>query len=146
MEKLDLVDPFRGYSFLVEFGQLVKLGFQECSGLDSQTASIDYREGRDPRQLRKVPGLNACSPITFKRGMTDSKDLWDWHRAAAKGVVDRRSGSIILRDEQFNPVKTYQFFRAWPCKWIGPAFNATSNAVAIETLEIMVEEIQMFGD
>jgi phage tail-like protein len=30
---------------------------------------------------------------------------------------------------------------AWPSKWTGPSFNATSNEVAIETLEIVHEEM-----
>jgi phage tail-like protein len=37
---------------------------------------------------------------------------------------------------------TWRFRRGWPCKLSGPTFNATSNEVAIETLEIAHEGIE----
>ena len=50
------VDPYRGFNFLVEIDGITQAGFQECSGLDSQTGSIDYREGADPNHVRKLSG------------------------------------------------------------------------------------------
>jgi len=41
------VDPYRSFNFLVEIDGITQAGFQECSGLDSQTASIDFRLGDD---------------------------------------------------------------------------------------------------
>jgi phage tail-like protein len=35
----------------------------------------------------------------------------------------------------------WNFSNAWPCKWTGPSFNATGNSIAVESLEIMHEEI-----
>ena len=35
----------------------------------------------------------------------------------------------------------WSFRNAWPSKWTGPAFNASGNAIAIETLEITHEEL-----
>ena len=70
------VDPYRGYNFLVEIDGITQAGFQECSGLDSQTATIDYREGGDPRHVRKLAGMNSFSPISLKRGITDSNELY----------------------------------------------------------------------
>jgi phage tail-like protein len=35
----------------------------------------------------------------------------------------------------------WNFVNAWPSKWTGPALNATSTAVAVETLEITHEEL-----
>lgn len=140
------VDPHRSFNFKVEVKGVIEGEFQECSGLDSQTASIDYREGGDARHLRKIPGLNAFTPITLKRGMTNSDQLWNWHRSATKGAVDRRSGAIILTDQTGAEVKRWSFFEAWPSKWTGPAFNATSNTIAIETLELTYEDLKGPGD
>ena len=64
------VDPYRGFNFLVEIDGITQGGFQEVSGLDASTASIDYREGTDPNHARKLPGLNTYSAITLKRGIT----------------------------------------------------------------------------
>jgi phage tail-like protein len=140
------IDPYRGFNFLVRIDGITEGGFQECSGLDSQTASIDYREGDEPSHVRKVPGLNSFSPITLKRGITDSEDLWNWREAAAKGKADRRrNGTIILCDANGVEKKSWDFLNAWVSKWTGPAFSSTGNAIAIETLEITHEEIKRAG-
>jgi phage tail-like protein len=135
------VDPFRGFNFLVEIDGITQAGFQECSGLDSQTASIDYREGGDQNFVRKLPGLNSFSALSLKRGITDSDELWKWRLTVVDGKPDLRNGSVVLLDATGAEKIRWNFTRAWPSKWTGPALNATGNAVAIETLEIMHEEL-----
>jgi phage tail-like protein len=134
-------DPYRSFNFLVEIDGITQAGFQECSGLDSTTASIDYREGNDGRLNRKLLGLNTFSPISLKRGITDSDELWKWRQAIADGKADRRNGSVVLLDEKGDAKIRWSFRNAWPSKWTGPAFNAGGNAIAIETLEITHEEL-----
>lgn len=136
-----MADPFRGYNFLVEIDGITQAGFQECSGLDSHAAPIDYREGSDPRHMRKIPGLNAYTPISLKRGITTSDELYKWHRSAIDGEVSVRNGSIVLLDEKGNEQIRWNFRKAWPSKWMGPAFNATTSAIGIESLEIQHEEL-----
>ena len=51
----------------------------------------------------------------------------------------RKSGQIILMDDEGNDVAEWNFVGAWPTKWTGPTFNATANEVAIDTLEITHE-------
>jgi phage tail-like protein len=136
------VDPYRSYNFLVEIDGITQAGFQECSGLDSQTASVDYREGTDPAHVRKLTGLNSFTAISLKRGITDSDELWRWRDAAVNGRTERRNGSIVLLDEKGEEKLRWNFCEAWPSKWTGPSFNATGNSVAIESLEIMHEELR----
>jgi phage tail-like protein len=138
----DRVDPYRGFNFLVEIDGITQAGFQEVSGLDSSTDPVDYREGGDPNHVRKLPGLNKVSNITLKRGITDSDELWKWRQSVIDGKTERKNGSLILLDEAGAEKLRWNFFKAWPSKWTGPAFNATSTAVAIETLEIAHEEVQ----
>lgn len=136
-------DPYGGYNFLVEIDGITQAGFQEVSGLDSSTDSTDYREGNDPAHTRKLPGLNKFAAITLKRGITDSDELWKWRATVVDGNVQRRNGSIILMDQTGQEKLRWNFFNAWPSKWTGPALNATSSSVAVETLEITHEEIRM---
>ena len=135
------VDPYRGFNFLVEIDGIAQAGFQECSGLDSQTASVDYREGADPNHVRKLTGLNTFSAISLKRGITDSDELWKWRLTAVDGKTERRNGSVVLLDEKGAEKLRWNFSNAWPSKWTGPSFNSTGNSVAIETLEITHEEL-----
>ena len=136
------VDPYRGYNFLVEIDGMTQAGFQELSGLDASVDSVDYREGTDPNHLRKLPGLNKFSNITLKRGITDSDELWKWVNSSLNGKAERRNGSIVLLDETGEEKLRWNFFNAWASKWTAPAFNAQSTAVAIETLEIIPEEVK----
>jgi phage tail-like protein len=135
-------DPYHGFNFLVEIDGITQAGFQECGGLDSSTDPVDYREGGDPNHVRKLPGLNKFSPITLKRGITDTDELWKWRQTVVDGKVERRNGSVILLNEAGVEKLRWNFVNGWPTKWTGPAFNATSTAVAVETLEITHEELK----
>jgi phage tail-like protein len=136
------VDPYRGFSFLVEMDGIVQAGFQEVSGLDSSTPSIDYREGTDPNHVRKLTGLNQFTAISLKRGVTDSDELWKWRQTVVDGKPQRRNGSIVLLDDTGAEKVRWNFSNAWPSKWTGPSFNARGAAVAIESLEITHEELK----
>jgi phage tail-like protein len=127
---------------MVEIDGIVQAGFQEVSGLDVSTDPVDYREGTDSNHLRKLSGLNKYSPITLKRGITDSDELWKWRQTVIDGKVERKTGSIILLDETGAEKIRWDFVNGWPTKWTGPSFNSTSATVAIETLEITIEELK----
>ncbi|MGH8566163.1 MAG: phage tail protein [bacterium] len=135
-------DPYRGYNFLVEIDGITQAGFQEVSGLDASTDPIEYREGNDPNHVRKLPGLNKYSAISLKRGITDSDELWKWYRTVVDGKPERKNGSIVLLDDSGQEKIRWNFVNAWPTKWTGPSFNSTSNAVAVEGLDIAHEEVK----
>jgi phage tail-like protein len=134
-------DPYRSYNFLVEIDGIIQAGFQECSGVDTSTDPIDYREGTDPNHVRKLTGLNKFTAITLKRGITDSSELWQWRLTVMQGAAQRRNGSIVLLDDTGTERLRWNFFQAWPSKWTGPSFNSTGNTVAVETLELTHEEL-----
>ena len=135
-------DPLRGFNFRVEIGGIQRAGFREASGLDSSQDPVEYREGVDKITARKLPGLNKYSNISLKWGVSDDKELWDWRKKAIDGKVERKNGSIVLLDEAGAEKVRWNFVDGWPTKWTGPTFNATSNDVAIETLEIAHEGVE----
>ena len=139
----DRKDPFRSFNFRLEIDGIDRGGFRECSGLDASQDPIEYREGTEGLTARKLPGLNKYSNITLKWGMTDDTELWDWRKKAIVGKVERRNGSIVLLDEAGEERLRWNFREAWPTKWTGPSFNATGNEVAIETLEIAHEGLEL---
>jgi phage tail-like protein len=134
-------DPYRGFNFRVEIDGITKAGFRECSGLDATTAPVDYRNGDEKGNIvRKLTGLNQHSNITLKRGITDDHSLWDWHKKTIEGKTQRVNGSITLYDEANDQEKgRWNFVNGWATKWTGPSFNATSNDVVIEQLDIVHE-------
>jgi phage tail-like protein len=135
-------DPYRDFNFIVEIDGITQAGFQEVGGLDASTDAIEYREGNDPSHVRKLPGMHKYSAITLKRGITDSDELWNWYRTVVDGKTVLKNGSIVLLDDTGQEKIRWNFVNAWPSKWTGPSFNATSNQVAVETLEITHEEVK----
>src|ERR1700741_2474152 len=135
-------DPYGGYNFLVEIDGITQAGFQEVSGLDASTDATDYLEGTDPTHTPKLPGLNKFCGVQVKRRLPHLSRFWKWRATVIAGNVERRNGSIILMDQTGQEKLRWNFFNAWPSKWTGPALNATSSAVAVETLEITHEEIK----
>lgn len=144
-------DPYGGYNFEVQItgisddGAAVKGSFSEASGLEVEVMPIDYRNGSEDIRVRKLPGLKKFTNITLKRGMTGHLEFWNWIRAAMKGQIQRADGSIIQLDENRQEVQRWNFTRGWPCKYTGPGLNAANSEVAIETLEICHESLDVDG-
>ena len=136
------VDPYMNYRFLVEIDGVTQGGFQECSGLDSITDPVEYREGGDNTTVRKLPGKTTYSDISLKRGLTDSDELWRWRKTVMDGNIERKNGSIIVLDSTGSEKVRWNFYEAWPSKWEGPSFDAKANDIAVETLTIAHEGIE----
>jgi phage tail-like protein len=136
-------DPFSVFNFIVNIDGVTTAGFSECSGLSMETDPIEYRNGNEDITVRKLPGLKKFGNITFKRGFTKDKTLWEWRKKVMDGKTERKSGSITLKNEAREDVMHWNFSQAWPRKLDGPTFNAKTNEVAIETLEIVCEGIEV---
>jgi phage tail-like protein len=139
----DVTDPYLNYNFIVELDQITRAAFQECSGFDSTIDVVEHREGGENTTLRKLPGMTKYSNIVLKWGMTDDSELYDWHKRVVQGKIERKNGSIVVLDREGKEVARWNFFRAWPTKWDGPDFNAEGNDVAIETLELAHEGVEL---
>ena len=136
-------DPYKVFNFIVEIDGIPSAGFMECSGLSAEITVIEYREGGDKNPIRKLPGLRKFSTITLKRGMTQSRDLWQWFNSIIQGKIDRRNGTIAILAVDRTEVARVNFVSGWPCKWEGPHPNAQASEVAIETLEIAHEGLDL---
>lgn len=134
-------DPYAQYNFIVEIEGTTVGGFTEVGGLSTETDIIEYREGTDPNRMRKLVGLSKHGNISLKRGMTQSRDLWDWRKTTLDGLTVRKTGAIILRDEAGADQLRWEFYEGWVSKYEGPAMNSTANEAAIETIEIVSEQV-----
>lgn len=135
-------DPYAAFTFLLELEGVVVAGFSECSGLTSEADVMEYREGNE-FTVARLPGLRKYSNISLTRGFTASTTIRDWRKNTLAGQTDRRSGSIVLLDEGREEAVRWNFHEGWPAKWEGPSFDARNNEVAIESLEIVVERIEL---
>ena len=137
------LDPFSSLNFRLEISGLKATAFSECSGLSSEVDVIEYRSGADAGLTRKLPGLRRYANIVLKRGITKDRELWDWYKTVLDGAVKRRDGSVVLLDEAGNDVLRWNFRQGWPRKYEGPSLNAGTSEVAIETLEITHEGLEL---
>jgi phage tail-like protein len=135
------VEPFTNFNFTVEIDGIKRAEFHECTGFNSSVDVIEYREGGAISPL-KLAGPTKYANITLRRGVTDDRDLYDWHLDAATGNVELKNGSIVVRDRQGTERARWNFFDAWPVRWAGPALDAEGNDVAIEELELAVERLE----
>lgn len=136
-------DPLVSAWFGVEFQDEVKGAFRECTGLGSQNEVVEYKASGQKGEyfVKKVPGRMTWNNITLKRGITDDMDMWKWRKTVEEGKIDdaRKNGSIIMFNQQGDPIARWNFINAWPSKLTGPTANAGSNEVAIEEMEITHE-------
>ena len=136
-------DPYKAFNFIVEIEGIARAFFSEVGGLESETAVIEYRVGGEPHTVRKLPGLTKYANLVLRRGITKDPDLWNWRQTVVQGNVERRNGSIILLDDDGTEAVRWNFFQGWISKWEGPALNAKANEVAIETIEIAHEGLEL---
>ena len=137
-------DPYRSFNFRLEVDGLTIASFSEASGLVAEGDPVDYREGADMvNSVRKLAGLRKYQNIVLKRGYTQNKELWAWYRNIANGDPDRRNGAIVLMDEAHKDVLRWNFRNAWLNKVEGPSFNATGNEVAMESIELVHEGVDI---
>ncbi len=136
------VDPYKNYRFLVEIDGIVQAGFSECSGFGSEVEIVEYREGGDDATVRKLRGKASYPDISLKWGLTDSRELYDWHFAAVNGQIERKNGSIILLDDTGQEKVRWNFFQAWASKYEAPGLDAKGSDVAIDTLTVTCERLE----
>jgi phage tail-like protein len=154
-----LTDPLPAFNFNVQLidssstvGKIMTAisfvaggGFTECTGLDASLTVEDYIEGGENSYVHKFPSRITYPNLVFKRGVAMGEDLWNWHYSYVQGKGKRRDGMIALQNELHIPVKMWIFKRGLPVKWSGPALNASQSAVAIESIEIAHEGLELIS-
>jgi phage tail-like protein len=129
-------DPYPAFNFLVEIEGILAGGFAECSGLQVETETVEYREGGVNDYVHRFAGPTKYPPLILKHGLTLIDGLWSWHQDVARFDITRRSGTIYLLNQQRIPVMWWDFKEALPVKWTGPELRAASASIAFESIEL----------
>lgn len=140
-------DPLRNFRFRLEIDGIQAAGFSEVQIGATSTDVIDYREGTDPPHVRKLSGLTKYGNITLKYGVTDSLELYQWHRQIVTGQLanSRKQVVIVVADESGAVRARFVVSEAWPIKYDPSDLNAKGNEVMIELLELANEGIERVG-
>jgi len=132
-------EPFPAFNFAVEIEGLLVGGFTEVTGLESGIDLEPYREGGVNGYTHQLPGAATHANLVLRHGLTATSALWNWFDDTLRGVIHRRNGSIVLLDRRQIPVMWWNVRNALPVRWIGPTFNAGSDEVGFESLELAHE-------
>jgi len=139
--------PLPVFHFVVEWGG-ARVGFSEVAGLTQENQAIEYRDGsfREYSSI-KMPGLRKFNNITLKRGIVKSdNDFFKWLSTVKLNTVERRDLVISLLNEEHQPVMVWKVQNAFPVKVEGPQLKASGNEVAIESIEIAHEGLEIQND
>lgn len=131
--------PLPVYNYQVTLGDTT-VAFSEVSGLQMQREPITYRQGfsflAGPQLIR---GFVSTVTVTMKRGISKGKQgLYQWMREG-----DTKDIVIDLCDEEGVSVVRWKVIGALPTKLDAPSFTANSNEVAIESMELIAQEVQL---
>ncbi len=132
--------PLPVYNYQVIIDNSKAMSFSEISGLDIDYEHVLYRHGFSwimgdylIRAQRKP--IN----VTLKRGMVKERSyLYDWMRSGTKKDI-----RIELCDEQSVAIVSWDIYRALPFKMDAPSFNASTNDIAIESLDLIAHDIKL---
>jgi phage tail-like protein len=139
--------PLPVFHFTVEWGRN-RIGFSEVSGLTQENQAIEYRDGSFPEYSSiKMPGLRKFSNVTLKRGVVKGdNEFFNWLNTVKLNTVERRDLVINLLNEEHKPVMVWKVMRAFPVKVEGPQLKASGNEVAIESIELAHEGLELQND
>jgi phage tail-like protein len=139
--------PLPVFHFTVEWGGS-RAGFSEVTGLTQENQAIEYRDGAFPEYSSiKMPGLRKFSNLTMKRGIVKSDNQFaDWLSTVKLNTVDRRNLVISLLNEEHQPVMVWKVLNAFPVKVEGPQLKASGNEVAIESIELAHEGLELHNE
>lgn len=143
-----VADDFKGVvpvtsEFLFEVDG-VQIGvFAEVYGLELHVAVEEYQEGGENGYVHKFPGRMAWPHIVMKAGITNSDALFQWVSrssgeayAAAGNKLARCTGAITALGTDGKRLRAWELDGAFPVRWSGPRFSASSSDALQEELEI----------
>lgn len=136
--------PLPVFHFTVTWGG-DRVGFTEVTGLTQENQLIEYRDGSFPEYSSiKMPGLRKFANVVLKRGVMKADNQFvAWLNTVKLNTVERRDLVISLLNEEHQPVMVWKVHNAFPVKVEGPQLKASGNEVAIETIELAHEGLEV---
>jgi phage tail-like protein len=138
--------PLPKFYFSVQLGDDKDVTFQEVTGLSSDTKVIEYRHGNSPNFFTiKMPGLTSVGNVTMKKGIfaKDTK-FFSWFEETKKRETFKRRVVVVnLLGEDAAVKMTWTLNNAWPTKVTGTDLKSDGNDVAVESIELAYEWLEV---
>ncbi len=113
------------------------IGFQEVSGINASVGEYTFEEGGENRFIHRLPERISYENLILKRGVLHGSKLIEWFRNAVESYRFEPKGVLVtLLNNEHEPVESWTFINAYPVKWSVSNFDAQSNELAVETIEL----------
>ena len=86
-----------------------RAGFSEVTLPKLNINEVSYRENIDNNRFSKSPGLITYEPVTLKRGVTSSRNLYDWYRLIQDDTAFMSTARELTSSKNFTVGQTDKF-------------------------------------
>jgi phage tail-like protein len=133
------------FRFVVQIEGIEGATFTECTLPELEVELEEQKEGGFNTGTHMLPGRVKSGSVVLKRGLASGSGLLQWYVDVLQGKVaeSRRQVSISLYNDHNEEVMRWDFIGAYPHKWSGPTFDAASQEMAVETLELAFERVMV---
>jgi phage tail-like protein len=140
--------PLPLYNFSVQIGNDL-IACSEVTGLSIAYEVSTFKESQTANGLAgprvfHMPGQAKEVNITLKKGIARGvsiKNFYRWIAGIATNQVEKKDIFVRLCDETGAPVISWRVINAFPTKLEPSGFDAKSNDVAVETMELRADGI-----
>ncbi|MCB0418588.1 MAG: phage tail protein [Bdellovibrionaceae bacterium] len=117
--------------------------FETVSGIGVDLEDISFQS--DKKMMLNRPGRYNARDITLIRRFKKDRELYDWIKKIKDGKNERKSGSVILFDDEDTEVVRFNFFGAWPKSWSGPLLSKdrSGNDILKEEITLSVQDVEL---
>ncbi|TVQ78278.1 MAG: phage tail protein [Bradymonadales bacterium] len=139
-----MAEYFSTSNFEVSVEGLQSKQFSEVEGLRVSIENLPYQEGAMHLQQTKK-GRTRFDDLVLRRRFDGDKEFIGWLQECSQKKVLKRSGSIILKDDDQKEVLRFNFTGAWPVAWKAPSFTTkpNENEIGMEEIVLSVETLEM---
>lgn len=142
-------DPAPAYLFYVSVSGLMVALFTACEGVSVSRSVEEVHEGGLNDQVHTLPGGMKAGRVTLKRGLSVSRELWDWF---SEGIFDckvkRQHMSIIQGAPGMSAlsvvgVKGPGIVKNWDLEGAFPTGYSLSSLDVNDTDHVAIESVEI---
>lgn len=144
---IEAPDPLKAFRFVIKVGdgQQVSAAFAQCSCIQMQVETLQFRSGDDNRGVRDyTPVFTGYAPISFTKGVVGDHSFWSWILEAAadvnrgpKGSNLRRTVVISALDEHGKAKVEWTLRNAMPVGYELSAMDSSRSEILMESVSFV---------
>lgn len=124
--------------------QICSGAFAECTGLEATMEPKVIKAGGANYGSAQRAGQVSFATVVLKRGMTSTRDLWQWFQTVGGGgYAYRLSAEIAMQDSAGKTVLTWGLDNCLPVKFKAADLNAKGTEIGIEELHLAHEGLRL---